>query len=79
MALSPMGTEIPVAEAHQAWLPQLLDHDDVRLARVPWLLSAATPPQKKRGFLNWDPKMNDLECKILFISGNLDMPSETRI
>ena len=50
MALSPMGTEIPVAEAHQAWLPQLLDHDDVRLARVPWqLLSAATPPQKKGG------------------------------
>lgn len=39
-------------------------------------------PPKKRGFLNWDPKMNDLECKIckiLFISGNLDMPSETRI
>ena len=45
MALSPRGTKIPVwAEAHQAWLPQLLDHDDVRLARVPWqLLSAATP------------------------------------
>ena len=25
------------AEAHQAWLAQLLDHDDVRLAGVPWL------------------------------------------
>ena len=56
MALSPMGTEIPVAEAHQAWLPQLLDHDDVRLARVPWLLSAATPPPQKKGVPKLGPQ-----------------------